>query len=189
MKRLKSIRTSTLLLASFLLFPALPAFSAAPPSAPTPSVFAQIVSAIQSVCKPAQNICLAPLKVDTIWRSEIPDGIQTTTIMPREALAFTRISDNQSQIWGDTILESDYEADGVTLLEQVQTISKNGKIVAYRITYSQRAWQTTTCKDPNFNPANPVGCIEGRIRESTYVSSDLTVWLNDSQFYAQFKRL
>ncbi len=65
-----------------------------------------------------------------------------------------------AQIWGDTILEGDYAADGKTQLEKVDILRLNDEIVAYRIQYSEGGWDLAQG-------------LEGRIRESAWTLPNL----------------
>ena len=58
------------------------------------------------------------------------------------SLNLQKVALDQAQIWGDTILEGDYAADGKTQLDQVLVIKKDAKIIGYAISYSERAWFT-----------------------------------------------
>ncbi|MBX3040218.1 MAG: hypothetical protein KF789_05850 [Bdellovibrionaceae bacterium] len=65
-----------------------------------------------------------------------------------------------AQVWGDTILEGDYAADGKTRLEKVDILRFNDQIVAYRIQYSEGGWDLAQQ-------------LEGRIRESAWTLPNL----------------
>lgn len=65
-----------------------------------------------------------------------------------------------AQIWGDTILEGDYAADGETQLEKVDVLRLDDQVMAYRIQYSERGWDLAQG-------------LEGRIRESAWTLPDL----------------
>ena len=94
---------------------------------------------------------------------------------------------DQAQIWGDTILEGDYAADGKTDLDQVLVIKQDAKIVGYAITYSERAWYTGNCAYVSLRPSTLSSCQEGRIHETSFVTPNL----NDAQVaqnqFAEFK--
>ena len=70
------------------------------------------------------------------------------------------VSVRQAFGWSDTILEGDYAASGLTRLdfaEGVYSRKAAGRLLAYRITYSEKA------RDLN-------ACLAGRISESSFVS-------------------
>jgi len=98
-----------------------------------------------------------------------------------------KVAYDQAQIWGDTILEGDYAADGKTELVQVMVIKQNAKVVGYAITYSERAWYTGHCAYISQNPSTLATCEEGRIHETSFVSADLhDAQVGQNQF-AEFK--
>lgn len=97
-----------------------------------------------------------------------------------------KIAQSQAQIWADTILEGDYEADGQTVLDRVEEIQFKGRLVAYRITYSERAWYIGSCDYDYEDKSKLASCAEGRISEASFVSSSLTSWTRDSNAYAEF---
>ena len=95
---------------------------------------------------------------------------------------FTLGASRQANIWADTILEGDYQAAGNTEVDLVEAVLQNHEVVAYHITYSEKAWYTGDCdqeKDLN-------ACSEGRIVESSYVSPAVTTWIEDSSSRAKF---
>lgn len=94
----------------------------------------------------------------------------------------------QAQIWGDTILEGDYQADGRTELDRVEELKIEGELVAYKITYSERSWDTSICTYPGNLDASALDqCQEGRIVESSFVSPDLSSWTRDPDNFAIFE--
>lgn len=99
------------------------------------------------------------------------------------------ISRSQGEIWGDTILEGDYEADGKTQLDRVERLSVDGRMALYRVTYSERAWDTSQCTPKDASSSQSLeACVEGRIEESTLVSLDLMSWVRDERNFAAFVR-
>lgn len=83
-----------------------------------------------------------------------------------------RVAWEQAQIWADTILEGDFVADGKTRLDEVQALYKYKTLIGYKITYSERAWDTSNCSYDGLHDETLRGCTEGRITESSYVSTD-----------------
>lgn len=83
-----------------------------------------------------------------------------------------RVASEQAQIWADTILEGDFVADGKTRLDEVQGLYKHKTLIGYKITYSERAWDTAYCSYDGIHEETLRGCAEGRIVESSYVSTD-----------------
>lgn len=78
----------------------------------------------------------------------------------------------QAQIWGDTILEGDYRAKGDTRLDQISVLKRGGRVLAYRIVYSETAR----------SPEGP-----GRIIEGSWVYSDLRTAITDDTQPATFR--
>lgn len=100
-----------------------------------------------------------------------------------------QIAWDQAQIWGDTILEGDYWADEEVMLDLIQAVYREGVQVAWRITYSSKAFDTSVCTPYEFadeDPARFDGCIPGRIHESSFVSMDLKSFIRDDDAYAEF---
>jgi hypothetical protein len=101
---------------------------------------------------------------------------------------FTQIAKSQAEIWGDTILEGDYQADGRTVVDRVDALSVDGRLIAYRLTYSERSWDTSTCTFPGNRDGSALDqCQEGRIIETSFVSPDLASWTRDPQNFAFFE--
>ena len=98
----------------------------------------------------------------------------------RETLAL--IADDQAQIWADTILESDFTADEAVVVEAVEIIQTRSEFLGYRVTYSSKAIDTSTC-DPRVDIAL---CDSGRIVESSLVSPRLEAWVRDDTRYAKY---
>lgn len=113
-------------------------------------------------------------------------GEGSTSVDQQTVAAFSEIANDQAQIWGDTILEGDYEADGNTQLDSIEALIVNGQFVGYRVFYSERAWNTATC---NYRGGGEGldQCQEGRIQEASFVSPELNSWTRDSNSYAEFQ--
>lgn len=108
--------------------------------------------------------------------------------LPREIVeSLAKVSRSQSNIWADTILEGEYEADGNTRLDRIEAMFKGESLIAYRVTYSEKAWYLMGCQYDYQNKATLEGCQEGRIVESSYVSPGFTSWMRDEQAYAEFR--
>lgn len=99
--------------------------------------------------------------------------------------ALKRISFEQAQIWGDTILEGDYAADGATRLDKVLAFFKGDHLIGYKIQYSEKAWYTGQC-DYDGRPETLENCAQGRIHESSFVSADLETYFTDENDPADF---
>ncbi len=110
--------------------------------------------------------------------------------MELEAEVFAQlksIATEQAGIWGDTILEGDYQADGATRLDAVEGLYRGDRLLAYRIRYSESAWYTGDC-NPGPRGRDLAGCQEGRISEASYVWPSLREWTVDDQSWAEFQR-
>lgn len=94
---------------------------------------------------------------------------------------------DQAQIWGDTILEGDYAADGKVKLDSIMVIKRGAKVLGYAITYSERAWYVGECTYVRNNPSSLSSCEEGRIQETSFVSDDLKQVEVDQNQFADFR--
>ncbi|HVK60921.1 MAG TPA: hypothetical protein VM432_05195 [Bdellovibrionales bacterium] len=99
---------------------------------------------------------------------------------------FQEISESQAMIWADTILEGDYHADRKVVITSIQGIFRSKQLVAYRLTYSSKAWYTGDCDYDGEDQSTLSGCTEGNISESTFVSPTLKTWMRDDNAYAEF---
>lgn len=99
---------------------------------------------------------------------------------------FEQLAFDQAQIWADTILEGDYEADGNTVLNRVVAVYEKQKLLAYYITYSEKAWDISQCRYDGSDAAALELCTQGRIIESVYLSSDFKDYFFIEKDYAQF---
>ncbi|MES2964752.1 MAG: hypothetical protein V4760_12740 [Bdellovibrionota bacterium] len=123
-------------------------------------------------------------------------GLQETRVYERESNLdelsdatherLDEIAKSQAGIWADTILEGDYFADGSTELDSVVAYVRAGEVVAYRITYSERAWDTSACSFDGEDLETLFGCVQGRIIESSFVSPGLTSFTRDMEDLASF---
>jgi hypothetical protein len=98
-----------------------------------------------------------------------------------------KVAYDQAQIWGDTILEGDYAADGNVQIDNVIVIKQSARIVGYAITYSEKAWYTGRCTYVYHNKNSLGTCDEGRIYETSFVSDNLNEAEVDLNQYADFK--
>ncbi len=123
-----------------------------------------------------------------------PQSVQIETVFDKncaqsilskdDILQMTNVAKSQTEIWGDTILEGVYEADGQTEVDRVDALMVNARLVAYRVVYSQRAWDTSTCTYTDL--ASLAHCQDGRIEEASFVSTNLTSWTHDPKQLAVF---
>jgi hypothetical protein len=97
-----------------------------------------------------------------------------------------KLAFDQAQIWGDTILEGDFVADGKTELDEVLVLKRDGRVLGYGIVYSEKAWYVGQCTYVYRNPASLAGCGMGRIAERSFVTSDLAEVEVDENGFADF---
>ena len=124
-----------------------------------------------------QNAC----KAQGLELVSLYDAGNASSAAPEVVAALSRltaIAQDQATIWADTILEGAFEAEGNTALDRVEGILRGGRLVSYRITYSERAW---TIGDDGARER------EGRIEEASFVSKSLRSWLRDDQSLATFR--
>lgn len=113
------------------------------------------------------------------------DG-ETSRLDDRTIERLQEIAEDQANIWADTILEGDYFADGETRLDEVVAFLRGGEVVAYRVTYSERAWDTSECAFDGGDLETLFGCKQGRITESSFVSASFESYTRDMRALAEF---
>ncbi|MGE0762834.1 MAG: hypothetical protein AB7N80_06120 [Bdellovibrionales bacterium] len=93
-----------------------------------------------------------------------------------------------ARVWSDTILEGDYVSIGKTQLDRVVTVKRQGKIVLYYITFSERALQIGSgdCSLNEDKERWEGDCTKGRIIESAVVSPDYKYNTQLENDYADF---
>lgn len=135
--------------------------------------FSEQVRQAQASCSGSPDCVLQGYQVSKLYDgTKAAPGIEV--LLPR----FQSIAADQASIWGDTILEGPFDADGQTALTSVEGVYKNGDLVAYHITYMERAWRLTD--EGNHGSA-------GSIFESSYVSPSFTSWFRDDMALADFR--
>jgi hypothetical protein len=163
-----------------LLFFLLPAVSFAAPTQSQRNDFADLIKTYKLDCP--NGTCVAPfaekLLLDRTNRVQDP-GFVTVKKQTQ------KVAHDQAQIWGDTILEGDYTAGGPTRMDRVIAIYQNDVIVAYRITYSEKAWSLAEC-DYDGTPESLKTCPTGRIVESSFTTPVFDYNLTDEDDYATF---
>jgi hypothetical protein len=126
--------------------------------------------------------CEAPNEIKKIYSAN--DGI----VLASDSFSqFKQIAWEQAQVWGDTILEGDYQAAGDTRLDAVFALYRGEKLLGYRITYSEKAWSTSECAYDGKNTKSLNQCPVGRIVESSFVSSSLKTYVTDQNQFAEFQ--
>lgn len=91
-------------------------------------------------------------------------------------------------IWGDTILEGDFHAEESVRLDDIRKVTDTNGVEYYHITYSAKAWDTSTCVFNYRNLNTLENCAEGRIVESGLVTLDFKKATQDRANRAKFIR-
>lgn len=135
------------------------------------------VTEVQKNC--SYDACVSPFTIQKYQPSKVARKL---------FYQFQKIAEEQVNVWGDTILEGDYVADGEVHISKVALIYKESELVAYRITYAQNAWDISTCNyDGNHHEETLIGCSAGEIIESSYVSASMNYFEVDENQFAEFK--
>lgn len=166
--------TATLLLGLFTSSLAL-----ADKMGPNGDKFYEEAAHFENAC--SEELCKAPYSQQVVYnQSSKLNKLSVDTKNVLKSIAF-----EQAQIWGDTILEGDYHAAGRTRLDLAIAYYKDNQLVGYKISYSQKAWETSEC---NFDGTKQSlkDCKEGRIIEGSYVSPDAQTYFSDEERYAEF---
>lgn len=142
--------------------------------------FYKEMQAFSSACN-LQN-CENPYSTKTLYR--LSEGQKIDSDLQK---IFIKIADTQAQIWGDTILEGDYVAEGKTRVDRIEMLYKNQELIGYLLTYSEKAWNTSDCLYDGLRASTLVGCVAGRIVESSYVSLNFRDYFYDEKTAASFK--
>ena len=155
-----------------------------------PQVFAENINPIRFIHETAQisklcdaeDRCPSPYDIRNTYRLSLNQNIESDLLK-----AMTRIAKTQAQVWADTILEGDFVADGYTRLDRIDEIYKHNILIGYRITYSEKAWDTSDCSYDGIRDSTLVDCTPGRIVESSYVTPDWKYYFYDDKTGARFK--
>lgn len=149
-------------------------------SGPGSERFREESAAYAEACKD-ESACRAPYHNQVLYSHS--KQINHLTDVTKEALK--SISFEQAQIWGDTILEGDYAAEGSTRLDRVLALFKGDQLIGYKIQYSEKAWYTGQCEYTGV-PETLKNCAPGRIHEGSFVSTDLETYYTDENDQADF---
>ncbi|AGH94919.1 hypothetical protein [Pseudobdellovibrio exovorus] len=141
--------------------------------------FSQVVKQLSDAC--GESNCQPPFSRRIVYRYGEGSKLKPELQQRLEQLAF-----DQAQVWADTILEGDYEAQGPTQLDQVAIFYEAGKEVGYLITYSERAWDVSDCVYDGISQDQLQNCLQGRIVESSYVSKTLQDVIVDEKNMSTF---
>ncbi len=137
-------------------------------------------AAYAEACK-TDTTCQAPFRNELVYSYSTEfSQLSKNTVEALKKIAFI-----QAQIWGDTILEGDYAADGETRLDKVLAIFSGERLIGYHIEYSEKAWYTGNCEYTG-RKEDLLNCTPGRISERSYVSADLEYYGTDYDRSADF---
>jgi len=128
----------------------------------------------------SNEVCHAPYRREVIF--DFANLNVTNPVVKRLKAAAI----DQAQIWADTILEGDYATDYKTRLDKAVAVFEGPNLVAYYMTYSEGAWDISTCKYDGINDSTLSGCKAGRIVESVYLSPDFSDYHFVEEDYAHF---
>ncbi len=142
--------------------------------------FAEEIQKYQEACEQG---CQKPYREALFYTN---GKITSAFLSNGELKALQKIAVEQAGIWADTILEGDYYAEGNTELEEVTGIFYKSRLVAYKIQYAERAWETSSCDFDGEDVTALEGCPEGIIRETSFVSPDLKTFIRNHDDLANF---
>lgn len=141
--------------------------------------FAREMQQFRNACK--NKPCRDGYRETRIYQKGFPSRVGAGLLANLEAQA-----DERAQIWGDTILEGDYVAAGNTRLDQIFVVQKGRDVIAYRIVYSERAWDTSNCSYDPGDRGSLENCTPGRISEASFIAPSLDDNAADEENYATF---
>ncbi|XGC82133.1 hypothetical protein ACES2L_06500 [Bdellovibrio bacteriovorus] len=124
--------------------------------------------------------------------------VSKSSFTAKQWTQMSALAEKESWIWGDTILEGDYISNGEpVVLDLVEAVYAGKSLVAYRIVYSAKAWDTGACdvdyealEDENANFDEILAeCTVGKIVGNSFVNLTLTEaerdWNNGESFEEQ----
>lgn len=130
----------------------------------------------------SEQICQAPNQIKQIYSNQDNAVLVSDQLERLKAIAW-----EQAQVWADTILEGDFQAEGDTRLDAVYALYRNDELVAYRIVYSEKAWNTADCDFDGVRRKSIQTCPVGRIVEASYISPSLKTYVIDENQFAEFQ--
>lgn len=129
----------------------------------------------------AEEPCKTPYTNATVYNQKS----RLNKLTADQTATLKKVAWEQAQIWGDTILEGDVTAAGRTRLDMVVAYYKDNTLAGYKIQYSEKAWDTSTCNYDGTQKSLK-DCKEGRIQEMSYVSPDMQTYFSDEDKHADF---
>lgn len=173
MKRQKIFSFAMFLAAAFVVCGLTAQYARADHSGADFNQFQAKVRAAQAGCVRGEACKPQGFEFKNLYSGDGGDA-RVTPLMP----GLFSIAQDQATIWADTILEGFFDADGNTRLDSVDAVYQDGKVVAYHIVYSERAWRIGDGGER---------VEQGRIKEASYVSAGMTSWFRDEFGYAIFE--
>lgn len=152
----------------------------------TSSAFAQNFSAQQVAVAFQQSQCFERSRCVNGYSIQKLQAEQLQQLQPQIKNSLVAIAQSQAQIWGDTILEGDFWADGKTTVQTVTVLRSGQKVLGFHITYAERAWYVGDCQFQSNRPESLRQCRPGLIMESSFVSNRLDDAHVDENQFAKF---
>jgi|GEM_PF-3045432 len=88
--------------------------------------------------------------------------------------------------WPDSIMEGPYVSFFNITIQEITTISQNGKALGYRLVIQDPAWQIDGCHYEPREPATLAACKPGRFEQVIFISVSLREAFHDPQTEVQF---
>jgi len=88
--------------------------------------------------------------------------------------------------WTDTIQQGDLKIFDRLRMDQYEKLMVDQKHVGYRVTFSEKAWDLTTCSYQAQNLDSLSTCATGRIQQSVFISLDGRTLFSDESDWARF---
>lgn len=124
----------------------------------------------QKTC-PALDCPNLTLKVEALSRGEVRE------LGPELRAKLRQISKNMAlEIWPDTILEGPYHVQFRMRLDRIERFLQNGEPIGYRLSFSDKAWNTDRCRPGAANLPESQKykqCDTGRVYDAGFVLNDL----------------
>ncbi|MBX3017319.1 MAG: hypothetical protein KF767_05475 [Bdellovibrionaceae bacterium] len=83
-------------------------------------------------------------------------------------------------LWPDTVLEGPYQVQFRMRLDHIEFLTRNGEQIGYRLSFSDKAWNTDDCRPKTSNTQNQLkDCETGRVHDAGFVLNDLKTTTRD----------
>ena len=142
--------------------------------------FAKSIEAYKAACD--SEACAAPYSTKLLLSEEK----NHSAIEPALLSQLQKAAEGQVVEWQDGVLEDDFITDGRTILTKVIGIYENQALVGYKITYIQKSWDISSCNFDLSTPEKLDDCVEGFIRESSFVGKELQNVMRNHDEIAEF---